>query len=595
VSPDATIDALYALKICEISLSPNSCVIVNEKPEFLSVKELLKYSTDHTVDLLRMELEIKLTELGEDWHFSSLEKIFFEERIYRQLENDAADWEELLTDIERAFEPFRLHFRREITRDDIVKLTEKPVRKISKFDVKKADEHIKGVENEMAEIQNKLAHLIEYAIDYFLQIKKKYVAGRERKSEIRNFENIDAKQVVAANVKLYVNREEGFVGTGLKKDEFVCDCSDLDDIIVFLEDGTFSVAKIAEKVFFGQGIIYVAVFKKNDERTVYNVVYQDGKVGSAYVKRFAVTKITRERRYDITKGSPNSKILYFTANPNGEAEHIRVFLKNKPNLRRLQYDFDFSTLTIKGRSSMGNIISRNPIKKIMLENEGVSTLSARKIWFDESIKRLNTEERGLYIGEFSGEDKLLIIYKSGHYKLTNFDLSNRYDDDLLLIEKYDFHKIISAVYYDGEQKFVYLKRFKVEENDKKNLFITENSRSEFLEFSMDYRPQLNLTFEKKNGKDLPDELINVEEFIGEKSFKARGKRLSVNKIKKYTWLEPLPYIEEVKEINEELEETDIPDDVVSNEMKNQELDSIPFPIVGTDKLEDGEIVQGELF
>jgi topoisomerase-4 subunit A len=332
---------------------------------------------------------------------------------------------------------------------------------------------------------------------------------------------------------------------------------------------------------------------------VYNVVYQDGKVGFAYVKRFAVTGITREKKYDITKGTPNSKILYFTANPNGEAEHIRVFLKNKPNLRRLQYDFDFSTLAIKGRSSMGNIISRNPIKKIVLENEGVSTLSARKIWFDESIKRLNTEERGLYLGEFSGEDKLLTIYKSGNYKLTNFDLSNRYDDDLLLIEKYNSRKIISVVYYDGEQKFVYLKRFKVDENDKKNLFIGENPNSEFLEFSMDYRPQLNLIFEKKNGKDLPNELINVEEFISEKSFKARGKRLSINKIKKYVWLDPLPYIEEVEENEEELEEANADAQflalAVSNEMKNKEPETTPFTIIHTDDLEDGEVVQGELF
>jgi topoisomerase-4 subunit A len=483
-------------------------------------------------------------------------------------------------------------------------LTEKPDRKISKFDVKKADEHIKDIENEMADLHNKLTHLIDYVVEYFLQIKKKYAVGRERKSEIRNFENIDAKQVVAANVKIYVNREEGFVGTGLKKDEFVCDCSDLDDIIVFLEDGTFSVAKVADKVFFGKSIIHVSVFKKNDDRTVYNVVYQDGKAGFAYVKRFAVTGITREKKYDITKGAPNSKVLYFTVNPNGEAEHIRVFLKNKPNLRRLQYDFDFSILAIKGRSSMGNIISRNPIKKIVLENEGVSTLSARKIWFDESIKRLNTDERGLYLGEFSVEDKLLTIYKSGYYKLTNFDLSNRYDDDLLLIEKYNPHKIISAVYYDGEQKFVYLKRFKIDENDKKNLFIGEHANSELLEFSFDYRPQLKLIFDKKNGKELPDEVVNVEEFINEKSYKARGKRLSTNKIKKYIWLEPLEYEEiiefsEVKEVEEIIPaDTEIPNlKDVDVSIANEEERDTPFTIIRNEdgELEDGEVIQGELF
>ncbi|MDR1951350.1 MAG: DNA gyrase/topoisomerase IV subunit A [Bacteroidales bacterium] len=557
VSPDTTIDALYAFTDCEVSISPNACVISEEKPEFIGVTEILKRSTENTMALLKRELEIRLNELNDDWHYTSLEKIFFEKRIYRELENDVKTWEHLLMDIEEAFKPYKKKLKREITRDDILKLTEKPVRKISKFDVKKADEHIKNLEVEMDEVKNHLKHLVDYTINYFQQIKKKYGKNWERKTEIRSFETIEKIAVAASNVKLYVNREEGFVGTSLKKDEFVCDCSDLDDVIAFREDGSFMVAKVAEKVYFGQNIIHLDVFRKNDERTVYNMVYQDGKYGFAYIKRFNIGGITRERAYDLTKGSKDSKVLYFTANPNGEAECIRVFLKNKPGLRRLVFDFDFKELAVKGRSSMGNILSRNLVKKIVLENEGHSTLGARKLWFDESIKRLNADERGQYLGEFKAQDKILELTQDGYYRLVNFDLGTHFDEDLIHIEKFNSKKPITAVYFDGEIQRFYLKRFMLEETDKKTLFIDEHPDSYLLTISADWRPVLELEFDKKiNKRDIDDETVDCAEFIGEKSHKAKGKRLSNYIIKSVNWMESLPH-ENDETIDEPSEENDI--------------------------------------
>lgn len=580
VSPDTTIDALYAFTDCEVSISPNACVIDHEKPAFLGVTEILRRSVEHTMELLKRELEIRMDELNEDWHYTSLEKIFFEKRIYRELENDVKTWDHLLNDIEKAFNPYKKKFKREITRDDIVRLTEKPVRKISKFDVKKADEHIENIENEMEEVTNHLAHLIDYTINYFQQIKKKYGKNRERKTEIRSFETIEAKVVAAANVKLYVNREEGFVGTALKKDEFVCDCSDLDDVIAFREDGSFMVSKIAEKVFFGKNIIHVDVFRKNDERTVFNMVYQDGKNGFAYVKRFNIGGITRDKIYDLTKGEKDSKVLYFTANPNGEAERIRVFLKNKPGLRRLVFDYDFKELAVKGRASMGNILSRNSIKKIVLENEGHSTLGARKLWFDESIKRLNAEERGSYLGEFKAQDKILTITKSGYYRLANFDLSTHFDEDSMHIEKFNPQKPITAVYFDGEIQRFYMKRFTIEETDKKMLFIDEHPDSYLLTISTDWRPVLELDFDKKaNKRELPEETVDCAQFIGEKSYKAKGKRLSNHILKSVNWLEPLPYTEVAKA-------------EPANETSDEELLLDSESIL---QLNDGKLVQGELF
>lgn len=547
VSPDTTIDALYAFSDCEMSISPNACVVADQKPKFIGVSEILKISTGQTVALLKEELEIRLKELEEDWHYTSLEKIFFEERIYRELESTSAKtWEDLLDGIEKAFKPFTKKLKRPVTREDVLKLTEKPVRKISKFDVKKADEHILQVEQEMEEVRNHLAHLTDFAINYFQQLKKKYGQGRERKTEIRNFEVIQATMVAAANEKLYVNREEGFAGTSLKKDEFVCDCSDIDDIIIFREDGTFSVQKISEKFFVGKNMIHIDVFRKNDERTIYNMVYQDGKAGFAYVKRFAVGGITRDKEYQLTQGTAGSKVLYFTANPNGEAETIRVQLKPQPRLKKLVFDFDFKELAIKGRGSQGNILSRNPVKKIILAGEGVSTLGARKIWFDETVLRLNTENRGTYLGEFKGHDKILTISKSGYYKLTSFDLSNHYEEDLLIIEKFNPQKPISAVYFDGEIKKHYIKRFLVEETDRKVFFCDdENPDTVFVAASGDWLPVLRQTFDKKiNKKEIPDEIIQVADFISVKGWKAKGKRLSNYAIRSVQWEEPLPYEDE---------------------------------------------------
>ncbi|GHS86379.1 DNA topoisomerase IV subunit A [Bacteroidia bacterium] len=550
VSIDTTIDALYVFTDCEVSISPNVCVIQEQKPVFVTVSDVLRYSTEKTKQLLQRELEIRLEELDTDWHYSSLEKIFFEQRIYRELENDVKTWDNILDNIKTAFKPFQKLLRKDILREDIVKLTEKPVRKISKFDVKKADEHIKSVEAEIDEVQNHLAHLTDYAIAYFQNLKKKYGKPYERKTELRSFETIQAQNVAANNVKLYMNRDDGFVGTGLKKDEFIADCSDLDDIIAFREDGSFMVSKVAEKTFFGQNIIHVGIFKKNDERTVYNMVYQDGKQGFSYAKRFSVGGITRDKPYDLTKGTKDSKVLYFTVNPNGEAEKIKIALKNKPGLRRLEYEFDFAELTIKGRSSMGNIVSRHSVRKIVMENRGLSTLGARKIWFDESIKRLNSEGRGAYLGEFKPTDKILVITNAGYYRLTNSDLTNRYDDDILHIEQYNPKKPVTAVYFDGGSKIHYVKRFLVEDKDKMTIpFVDSDSHPDtsLVTISTDYLPMLEIEYDHKvNKKTLHNDTLNIAETIEAKSYKVKGKKLSNFAIKSLTWLESLPYEEPIE-------------------------------------------------
>ncbi len=428
VSPDTTIDALYAFTDCEVSISPNACVISEQRPCFLGVREMLRISTEKTMQLLAKELEIRLAELQEEWYGTSLEKIFFEERFYRLLEKDSRKWEEQLKAIESAFKPFEKPLGRKVSQEDVARLVEKPVRKISKFDIKKADEKIAEIEGEMAQVKENLAHIVDYTVAYFQNIKKKYGQGRERKTEIRNFENIQANMVAATNEKLYVNRAEGFVGTGLKKDEYVCECSDIDDIIVFRRNGIFKVVKAGEKIFVGEDIIHVGVFKRNDERTIYNMVYADGKDGVAYAKRFAVGGITRDKDYDLTKGTKGSQVLYFTANPNGEAETVRVQLRFKPKLKKLSFDFDFKDLAVKGRGSMGNILSRNAVKRIDLKDAGVSTLGARKIWYDETVKRLNVEERGKYLGEFKGGDRILTLMEAGAWRLTSFDLGNHFEE-----------------------------------------------------------------------------------------------------------------------------------------------------------------------
>lgn len=554
ISPDKTIDALYAFTDCEISISPNACVIENDKPRFVGVNEMLKISTNQTLELLKMELEIEQHELQEQWHFASLEKIFIEKRIYRKIE-EAETWEEVLSNIDKGLKPFKSMFHREITQDDIVRLTEIRIKRISRYDSFKADEHIKNLEDKLKTVKHHLKNLVDYAVDYFKTLKKKYGAGRERKTEIRSFENIVATQVVVANQKLYVNREEGFAGYGLKKDEYIADCSDIDDIIIFRKDGTMKVMKIAEKAFVGKDLLHIAVFKKNDERTIYHMIYRDGPKGSAMVKRFAVTGITRDKDYDLTKGTKGSEVLYFTANPNGENEVVIIHLKPLPNVRKLQFDFDFSTLAIKGRSSMGNILSKYPVRKVVFKEKGGSTLGARKIWFDEITQRLSDDGRGRYLGEFGADDKILTVLPSGNYRLTGFDLSTHFDEPPLVIEKYHPETVISCVYYDGESKTHFTKRFQVEPRMDKTLFISEAEGSKLTVATTLIRPLVEVKFVKEKGKDIAPLTLNLSEFIGVKGLKAKGNKLSDKKVKDVALLAP----EEVpveEEAHEEVEVTD---------------------------------------
>ena len=549
VSPDQTIDALYAFTSCQISFSPQTCVIVDKKPVFTTASDILRHSTMRTRDLLRQELEIQLEELNERWYWVSLEKIFFEKGIYKKMEKkDSADWDEQVDEMHKAFGPYKKKLKRDVSRDDVLKLTEKPVKKISKFDIKKAQEEIEEIEMNIDEVNNHLAHLTDYAISYFKHILEKYGKGRERKTEIRNFEDIQAATVAVANEKLYVNRTTGFAGYGLKREEgveFVCDCSNMDDIIVFRRDGSMMVSKVQDKVFVGSKdcteIVFISVFRKRDERTVYNMVYRDGNAGYIFVKRFSVTGITRDKEYDLTKGSKNSKILYFTANPNGEAEVITVHHVSKPKLKKTSFDFDFATLAIKGRQAMGNILTRNAVRNINKVGEGVSTLGARKIWFDESVKRLNVTEAGRLLGEFKGADKIFTLMQSGSFRNTNFDLSNHFEDDLLEIRKYNRHNIVTVIYKEAEGGSYYVKRFSVEDaSDKKLSFLEEGSDDEMLTYSMDTYPRLEMVYDEKSGKKVESEIVEVYDFIAVKGYKAKGKRLTTAEVKEFRWLDPLP-------------------------------------------------------
>ena len=575
VSPDQMIDALYAFSLCQISFSPQTCVIVDNKPVFMTISDILRHSTFRTKDLLRQELEILLAELEDKWHWISLEKIFFEKRIYKQLEKDQASWDDQVTSIERAFDPYRKLFKKEITRDDVLKLCEKPVRKISKFDIKKADEDLARIEIDIDDTRNHLDHLTEYAIAYFRHILDKYGKGRERRTEIRNFEDIQAVAVAVANEKLYVNRLTGFAGYGLKRDdgaEVVCECSKMDDIIVFRKDGSMMVSKVQEKGFVGstdcKEIEFIGLFRKGDERTVYNMIYRDGAFGFVYVKRFSVLGITRDRDYSLTKGTKGSKILYFTANPNGEAETVTVHHVSRPKLKKTSFDFNFATLAIKGRSSIGNILTRNPVRSINKKGEGVSTLGARKIWFDESVKRLNVNEAGLYLGEFRGKDKILTLMASGHYRTTNFDLSNHYDDDLLLIEKFNPRRIISVVYQSAENDSYYLKRFTIEEMDKKVPFLDGDK---LVTWSVDTFPRIEVLYDENSGKKVDSEIIDVYDFIAVKGYKAKGKRITTFAVKEFRWLDPLPEPEEDK-VDDDAENASEPDasSVVGNNVDDNE-------------------------
>lgn len=545
VSPDKMIDALYAFTYCEISLSPNACVIVDKKPEFLSVSDILKINTDNTVALLEQELKIELNELNEKWHFSSLERIFIENRIYHNIEEEET-WEGVVKAIDEGLKPYTLHLKRAVTEEDIVRLTEIRIKRISKFDLHKAQQYIESLETQIAQVKNHLDHLIDYAVDYFKNLKEKYGKDKERLTEIRPFENIDATKVAAANVRLYGNFSEGFIGIGtaMKKENFLFECSDIDDIITFRRNGSMMVTKVDDKTFIGKDIIHCAVWKKKDKRTIYNLIYRLGKNGPNYQKRFSVTSIIRDKEYNVANEAKGSQILYFSANANGEAEVVQVLLNQRSRLKKLKFELDFADLSVRGKTTKGNLVSKHPIKKIELKEEGVSTLAPRKIWFDEAVKRLNVEERGRYLGTFRGEDKILTINNEGIAQLTNFDLGNHYPDNLLFLEKWNPNKPITCVYYDSERERYYVKRFLLEDSLKEQPFYFLEDNKSFIEFvSLDYLPQIEIIFKKINGQQREPETINLEEFISVKGISAMGNQLTPHEVRKIVALPPLPYEE----------------------------------------------------
>ena len=546
ISPDQMIDALYAFSNCQISFSPQTCVIVDNKPVFMTASEILKHSTFRTKDLLRQELEIQLAELEERWHWVSLEKIFFEKGIYKVLEKKDFDtWEDQVTGIERGFDPYRKLFRKEITREHVLKLCEKPVRKISRFDIKKAEEEIANIDMNIEETKNHLAHLTEYAVSYFQHILETYGKGRERKTEIRNFEEIQAANVAVANEKLYVNMAEGFAGTALKKDEgaeYAFDCSKMDEIIVFRTDGTMMVTKVSDKAFVGstacKEILHIGIFRRKDDRTVYNMVYRDGNLGYVFVKRFSVIGVTRDTEYNLTQGNKGTKVLYFTANPNGEAEVVTVHHATKAKLKKVSFDFDFAKLAIKGRQAIGNILTRNAVRNITKKGEGVSTLEAREIWLDRTVNRLNVNGAGESLGRFSGRDKIFTLTQSGYMRLMGHDLTGHFDDDMVEIRKYRARDIVTVIYQEGETESYYIKRFQAEDNDKKLSFLDEGDR--MVMYCMDTYPNLKVYYDENSGKKVLEEEIGVREFIAVKGYKAKGKRITTSKVKEFVWLTPDP-------------------------------------------------------
>ena len=541
VSSDKTIDALYAFTDCEISISPNCCVIMDNKPHFLTVSDVLKHSTDDTLHLLRTELEIQKGELEESLFFASLEKIFIEERIYKDKEfEEAKDMDEAIAHIDRRLDLFKPHFIREVTREDILKLMEIKMGRILKFNTDKCNATIAQYKEDIAKIDDHLAHIVDYTADWFMMLKEKYGKNYPRMTEVRNFDTIEATKVVEANEKLYINRAEGFIGTGLKKDEFVCNCSDIDDIILFYRNGTYKVVKVSEKMFVGRDILYLNVFKRNDNRTIYNVIYRDGKVGYNYIKRFAVTGVTRDKEYDITKGTEGSRILYFSANTNGEAETVKVILKPKPRQKLLVFEKDFSTIAIKGRGSMGNILTKADVHKISLKQKGSSTLGGRMVWFDRDVLRLNYDGRGEELGEFQSDDLILVILQNGDFYTTNFDLSNHYEPDILNIEKYDANKVWTAALYDADQKYYYLKRFQLEAGSRKQNFLGENPKSRLMLLTDEAYPRIEAVF---GGHDAFREplVLDAEEFIAVKGFKAKGKRISTFDIETINELDPVRF------------------------------------------------------
>lgn len=595
VSPDKTIDALYAFTDCEFNIAPNACVIMDDKPQFLDVNQILEYDTWHTRDLLGQQLQIKLSELENEWHYSSLERIFFENRIYKILEQDQKDWDTQIKDVFDEMKTYQDLFRKEIVMEDILKLVEKPVRKISKFDTKAIDEKIHAIEDEIKEVKDKIEHLTKFTIDWFKGIKKKYGKDFPRLTEITSFESIAATKVVNNNAKLYVNRAEGFVGTNLKKEdgvEYVCDCSDLSEVIVINKEGQYIVKKVSEKEFFCKDILYADVFTRGDSRTIYNVIYRDGKSTVYYAKRFNITSVTRDKWYDITSGTPGSVLQWFTANHNGEAESVKIYLKAKAKLKKLTIEYDFSTLAIKGKASRGNLVSKNAISKIQLKSKGASTIGGKDIWYDTDIQSLNEDSRGLYLGQFENDDKILAIFKNGTYYTTSFDLSNKYQGDVLKIEKLDQNKTYTALYWDATVKAFYIKRFSfVPSENTPLLFIADGKGSKLVELSDDKHPQVLVTFGGKH-EHREAEVLDAEEFIAKKGITAKGKKCHTFDIKKVEFIEPLVKPEdEIEEAEPEEPENlagEIMDDAIDPmdiEIPEVDMSKVDVPPIE----EDGEL------
>jgi topoisomerase-4 subunit A len=549
ISPDKTIDALYAFTNCEMSISPLACIIEDNKPAFISVKTILERSTDHTVELLKQELNIRINELEEQWHFASLEKIFIEHRIYRDIEEEET-WEGVISAIDKGLKPHVKNLKREVTTEDIVRLTEIRIKRISKFDLDKAAQHIENLDAELLKVRNDLANIIDYTIDYFTQLKKKYGKDRERKSEIKIFDDIEATKVVIRNTKLYVNREEGFIGTSLKKDEYVTDCSDIDDIIVFTADGNMMVTKVDSKVFVGKEIIHVAVFKKKDSRTVYNMIYKVHK-GITYIKRFSVTSVTRDKKYNLCGDQKNTSVLYFTANPNGEAEKVMIHLRKTGSVKKLNWELDFADLAVKGRNVRGNIVSKLPVKRVDFREKGISTLKPRKIWYDKIVGRLNVDERGDLLGSFTPKDTILLISNDGVVKRIIPDLNLRIDaEQYALVEKFIDNKPISIIYFDGQRERYFVKRFQFDILDKEELIISEHSKTKLTQVAYEWRPEIEIIYQKKRGQDrVPNEYFDLNDFIAIKSHKALGNQLTKNTILEIK-VKALPYEqEEIKPID----------------------------------------------
>ena len=566
VSPDKTIDALFAFTACETSVAPLGCVIEDNKPLFVGVSEMLKISTARTVQLLKSELEIQLSELEEQWHFLSLERIFIENKIYRDIE-DKTTREDVIKAVDDGLKPFTKKLKRAVTEEDILRLLDIRIMRISKFDSNKAQDKIEALEGDIEQVKYDLEHLIDFAIAFFTKLKEKYGKGRERQTELRSFDNIEATKVALRNTKLYVNREEGFIGTGLKKDEYVTDCSDIDDVIVFLRDGNMMICKVDEKKFVGKDIIHVAIFDKSDKRTIYNVIYRDGKSGPSYIKRFNVSGVTRDKLYDLTNGTKGSQILYFTCNPNGEAEVITIILRQIGSIKKLKWDLDFAEMAIKGRASKGNLVTKYPIKKVEIKEKGISTLKPRKIWFDDTVQKLNVDARGELLGEFRPNDKILVISQTGKLKVITPELSTHFDEDMVVLEKWHSKKPISAIYYDGEKERYYVKRFLVETEGKEETFITEHPKSQLEIVSTDYRPMAELVFTKVKGVQKENQTVDIENFIAVKGLKALGNQLTTDKLKQINLLEPLPYEEPEEVIPEESEVA------IDNEISDEDIQS----------------------